>query len=93
MIHPMHIVDTTRSRGIGEIVPGTLMTLAHYVETTISLTVFTAYIVITLQTHSSFHSPNAPLRVLAAWPVFFLWRVIHEKMHLQPKEKMADEKV
>jgi len=78
---------------VAEIMPGTLGTLDHYVETTISLTVFTAYIVVTLQTHSSFHSPNAPLRIRAAWPGLFLWRVIHEKMNPQPKEKMADEKV
>ena len=72
---------------------GTPEPLARYIETTISLTLFTAYIVITLQTHSSFHSPNSPLRIRAAWPGIFLWRVIHAIMNPRPKEKMADEKV
>jgi hypothetical protein len=71
---------------------GALETLPHYIATTILLTLFTAYIVITLQTHSSFHPPNSPLRIRVAWPGIFLWRVIHEKINPQPK-KMADENV
>ncbi|KAG1736662.1 uncharacterized protein EDB91DRAFT_1142013, partial [Suillus paluster] len=43
---------------VAEINPGTLATIPQYVETTISLTLLTVYIIITLQTHSSFHKKN-----------------------------------
>ena len=78
---------------VAEINPGTLETLAHYVETTISLTVLTIYIVITLQTETSFHEKDAKFHQRAAWPYLFLRRWILEKRR-GPKggrEKTADE--
>ncbi|KAG1837319.1 hypothetical protein DFJ58DRAFT_669005 [Suillus subalutaceus] len=55
---------------------GSLQTLDRYVESTISLTAFTIYIVITLQTHSSFHEHNAPILRRAIWPVLTLWKIV-----------------
>jgi hypothetical protein len=51
-------------------------TLARYVEVTVSLTIFTAWLVITLQTESSFHHKGSSLWKRAGWPMFFL----HEKL-------------
>jgi hypothetical protein len=76
-----------------EIKPGSLETLAHYVEATISLTLFTFYIVITLQKHTSFHEENAKFYQRAAWPYLSLRRWILEK-RTDPKggrAKMANE--
>ncbi|KAG1736654.1 uncharacterized protein EDB91DRAFT_1141995 [Suillus paluster] len=63
---------------VAEINPGTLGTIPHYVETTISLTLLTVYIVVTLQTHSSFHKKNATFLQRAAWPVLLLGRILFE---------------
>jgi len=62
-----------------EINPTSLGTLAHYVETTISFTLFTVYIVIALQTETSFHEKDAKFYQRAAWPYLFLRRWILEK--------------
>jgi len=59
-----------------EINPGSLQTLAHYVEATISLTLLTFYLVITLQKRTSIHRPNATFYERAAWPYLFLRRWI-----------------
>ena len=64
---------------VAEINPGTLGTLAHYVETTISFTLLTVYVVITLQTETSFHEKDAKFHQRAAWPYLFLRRWILEK--------------
>jgi hypothetical protein len=76
-----------------EINPGTLGTLAHYVETTISFTLLTVYIVITLQTHTSFHEENAKFYQRAAWPYLFLRRRIREKMENITAAKAESAKV
>jgi len=62
-----------------EINPSSLATLAHYVETTISFTLLTVYVVITFQTQTSFHEENAKFYERAAWPYLFLRRWILEK--------------
>jgi len=51
-----------------EINPSSLATLAHYVETTISFTLIIVYVIITHQTHTSFHEENAKFNQRAAWP-------------------------
>jgi hypothetical protein len=78
---------------VKEINSGSLETLAHYVETTISLTLLTVYVVVTLQPHSTVHRKDANLRERAAWPGILLWKVIHGKMYERPQVKTADDKV
>jgi hypothetical protein len=78
---------------VKEINPGSLETFARYVETTLSLTLLTVYIVITLQPHSTVHRKEANLRERAAWPGILLWKVIHGKMYGQPQVKTVDDKV
>ena len=62
-----------------EINPGSLETLAHYVETTILFTLLTVYIVVTIQEHTSLHEKDAKLHQRAAWPYLFLRRWMLEK--------------
>ncbi|OJA16737.1 hypothetical protein AZE42_07559 [Rhizopogon vesiculosus] len=91
---PASFIASVFGMNVKEINPGSLGTVAHYVEVTISLTMLTAYIVITLQTHSSVHEVDAPLRIRAAWPGILLWKVIREKASLQPiKEKTVADMV
>jgi len=73
---------------VSEINPGSLETLAHYVETTICLTLFTVYLVITLQPHSTIHTPGGTLLQRAAWPILFSKRWIQKK-----PDKSADDNV
>jgi len=63
-----------------EINTGSLETLSHYVETTIPLTVFIFYIVLTLQPRTAFHEKGANLQRRAAWPILLLWRAVPERM-------------
>jgi hypothetical protein len=76
---------------VKEINSGSLETLAHYVETTLSLTVFTIYLVVTLQSYSSVHRKGAKLRERAAWPGMFLWKVIYGQMYVRSQVKTADD--
>jgi len=56
-----------------EINTGSLETLSHYVETTIPLTAFIFYIVVTVQRHTAFHEKGAKWQRRAAWPILLLW--------------------
>jgi hypothetical protein len=67
---------------VAEFNQGALQTLAHYIEVTISLTLLTIYVVVTLQTHSTFHDRNAPFLRRAVWPALTFW-----KMMYKPREK------
>ncbi|KAG1883342.1 hypothetical protein F4604DRAFT_1677681 [Suillus subluteus] len=69
-------------------VPGGYETLAHYLEVTLSLTMFTIYIVVTLQTQSSFHDRDAPFLRRAVWPVLTFWKIMYK-----PKEKTLKDMV
>ncbi|KAG2130887.1 hypothetical protein DEU56DRAFT_740368, partial [Suillus clintonianus] len=58
---------------------GGLESLARYVEVTVGLTLLTIYVVVTLQTHSSFHNHNAPFMQRAVWPVLLCWKLMTSK--------------
>ncbi|KAG1736655.1 uncharacterized protein EDB91DRAFT_1142006 [Suillus paluster] len=73
---PASFLASVFGMNVAEINPTSLETIPHYVETTISLTLLTVYIVITLQTHSSFHKDNATFLQRAAWPVLSLRRIV-----------------
>jgi len=64
---------------VAEINPGSLQTLTHYVETTVALTIFTVYIVVALQSHSTIHNPGSSLLQRVAWPILFSKRWIWKK--------------
>jgi len=76
-----------------EINPGSLETLAHYVETTISFTLLTVYIVVALQKHALFHEENAKFYQRASWPYLFLRRWIRKKMEKITAAKAESAKV
>ncbi|KAG6331202.1 hypothetical protein ID866_7885 [Astraeus odoratus] len=48
-------------------------TLPHYIVASVLLTGFTAWLVIALQTHSSFHPFGCSPWRRFAWPVFYIW--------------------
>ncbi|KAG1736667.1 uncharacterized protein EDB91DRAFT_1055551, partial [Suillus paluster] len=73
---PASFLASVFGMNVSEINPGSLETIPHYVETTISLTLLTVYIVVTLQTHSSFHEKDATFLQRAAWPVLSLRKIV-----------------
>ncbi|OJA16735.1 hypothetical protein AZE42_07557 [Rhizopogon vesiculosus] len=68
---------------VKEINPGSLETLVRYIQITIALTALTFYVVVTLQTHTSFHERGAPLHKRAAWPVILPQKILR-KMKRSP---------
>ncbi|KAG0699512.1 hypothetical protein DFH29DRAFT_1001932 [Suillus ampliporus] len=73
---PASFLASVFGMNVAEIVPGTRETLDHYVETTISLTLLTIYVVVTLQKHSSFHEKHSTFLQRAAWPILSLRRIM-----------------
>jgi hypothetical protein len=71
---------------VEEFSSGGYQTLAHYAEVTLSLTLFTIYTVVTLQTQSSFHDRNAPFLRRAVWPI-----LTFQKMMCKTKEKTVED--
>ncbi|KAG0699510.1 hypothetical protein DFH29DRAFT_44556 [Suillus ampliporus] len=77
---PASFTASVFGMNVAEIAPGTLETLAHYAETTILLTLLTVYIVVTLQTYSSFHEKHSTFLQRAAWPVLSLRRIVFKPL-------------
>ncbi|KAG2140513.1 uncharacterized protein EDB93DRAFT_1252799 [Suillus bovinus] len=75
---PASFLASVFGMNVVEFNSGSLQTLSRYVEITISLTLFTVYLVVTLQTHSSFHDRNAPFMRRAVWPALTLWKAMHK---------------
>ncbi|KAF9237252.1 hypothetical protein BU15DRAFT_48954 [Melanogaster broomeanus] len=46
--------------------------IVHYVEATLTLTLFTAWLVVALQTESNFHPKESSFWRRAGWPMFYL---------------------
>lgn len=65
---------------VGEINPGTKETLSHYAEATVILTVVTAWLVIALQTESSFWPKGSRLPRRLSWPIFYSVRQAKESL-------------
>ena len=63
-----------------EINSGSFKTLATYVESTAILTVVTAWVVIALQEHNSFHPGGRDILSRVAWPVFYGYGLMKKMM-------------
>ncbi|KAG2357380.1 hypothetical protein BDR07DRAFT_1463573 [Suillus spraguei] len=85
---PASLLASVFGMNVMEINEGTFLTLDRYVEVSISLTLFTVYIVITLQPYSSFHDPDAPFLRRAVWPILTLCKVM-TKTRVKTEEDMA----
>jgi hypothetical protein len=85
---PASFIASVFGMNVAEFSPGALETLGHYVEVTISLTLLTIYIVVTLQTHSSFHDQNAPFLRRAVWPALTFWKMMY-KTREKPEKDMV----
>ncbi|OJA16734.1 hypothetical protein AZE42_07555 [Rhizopogon vesiculosus] len=73
---PASLIASVFGMNVREISPGTLGTIGLYAQITIALTAFTFYVVVMLQTHTSFHERGAPLRKRAAWPILLPWKIL-----------------
>ncbi|KAF8122700.1 hypothetical protein EV363DRAFT_1359507 [Boletus edulis] len=73
---PASYLSSVFGMNVKEINPGTLETLATYVGSTIILTALTAWVVVALQEHSSFHPGKQSLARRVAWPLFYLCGMI-----------------
>ncbi|KAG1817382.1 hypothetical protein EV424DRAFT_1324487 [Suillus variegatus] len=76
---PASFLASVFGMNVVEFNSGSLQTLGRYVEVTVSLTLFTIYTVVTLQTYSSFHDHNAPFLRRAVWPILTLWKIMHKR--------------
>ncbi|KAI6127961.1 hypothetical protein EDD16DRAFT_1551259 [Pisolithus croceorrhizus] len=68
---PASLIASVFGMNVAEINPGTYETLSHYAEATVSLTVLTAWLVIAMQTESSFWPKGSPWWRRLAWPIYF----------------------
>ncbi|KAG2065410.1 hypothetical protein BDR04DRAFT_1174855 [Suillus decipiens] len=85
---PASLLASVFGMNVMEFNQGSLQTLDHYVEASISLTLFTIYIVITLQPHSSLHDTDAPFLRRAVWPILTLCKIM-AKTRVRTVEDMA----
>ncbi|KAL4063406.1 cora-like Mg2+ transporter protein-domain-containing protein [Scleroderma citrinum] len=69
---PASFVAGVFGMNVSEINPGTAESLIHYIEATIALTIFTAWLIVSLQSHSSVHKEGSGLWRRVLWPVFFV---------------------
>jgi hypothetical protein len=83
---PASFLASVFGMNVEEFSSGGYQTLAHYAEVTLSLTLFTIYTVVTLQTQSSFHDRNAPFLRRAVWPI-----LTFQKMMWKTKEKTVED--
>ncbi|OJA15002.1 hypothetical protein AZE42_07800 [Rhizopogon vesiculosus] len=72
---PASLIASIFGMNVKEINPGTLGTIVLYAEVTIALTAFIFYVVVTLQTHTSFHKHGASLWKRAVWPIILPGRL------------------
>ncbi|OJA11295.1 hypothetical protein AZE42_06522 [Rhizopogon vesiculosus] len=73
---PASLIASVFGMNVREINPGTLGTTVRYTQITIALTALTFYVVVTLQTHTSFHDRGATMCKRAAWPILLPWKIL-----------------
>ncbi|KAG0693594.1 hypothetical protein DFH29DRAFT_1007170 [Suillus ampliporus] len=61
---------------VAEINPGSLETIARYVEVTFMMTFITTWVVIAVQPYSSIHKTGDGVWRRAAWPAFYFYRKV-----------------
>jgi len=59
---------------VREVTDDATETLAHYAAVAVTLTVLTAWLVVSLQSHSPFHEPGAGFWRRLAWPFHYVMR-------------------
>ncbi|KAI5996504.1 cora-like Mg2+ transporter protein-domain-containing protein [Pisolithus orientalis] len=69
---PASLIASVFGMNVAEINPGTRETLSHYAEATVTLTVLTAWLVIAMQTESSFWPRGSPWWRRLVWPICFV---------------------
>ncbi|KIK99653.1 hypothetical protein PAXRUDRAFT_822497 [Paxillus rubicundulus Ve08.2h10] len=74
---PASFLANVFSMNVREITPGTKENLGHYAVATVALTMLTAWLVIALQTHSSFYPEGSGIWRRLAWPILSIYTVIY----------------
>ncbi|KAI6002549.1 cora-like Mg2+ transporter protein-domain-containing protein [Pisolithus marmoratus] len=75
---PASLIASVFGMNVAEINPGTYENLSHYAEATIALTALTVWLVIAMQTESSFWPKGSGWWRRLAWPIFFTTACIKE---------------
>ncbi|KAH7882413.1 hypothetical protein F5I97DRAFT_1987033 [Phlebopus sp. FC_14] len=70
---PASFIASVFGMNVVEINPDSNENLAHYAEATVALTLLTAWLVVGLQTHSSFYPTGSNIWRRLAWPIFFIY--------------------
>ncbi|KAF8553819.1 hypothetical protein OG21DRAFT_1522884 [Imleria badia] len=73
---PASYLSSVFGMNVAEINPGTLESLASYVESTVILTAVTIWVVVALQEHSTFHPGRSSVLKRIAWPAFYAYDMI-----------------
>ncbi|KAF6751710.1 hypothetical protein DFP72DRAFT_1172115 [Ephemerocybe angulata] len=83
---PASFIATVFGMNVKEMVPETLGTLPHYLETALTLTLATAWIIIAFQSKMYFQ-PRTPLWKRMGWPYVLLARHLKTGRHTLPVKK------
>ncbi|KAI6131031.1 hypothetical protein EDD16DRAFT_1792413 [Pisolithus croceorrhizus] len=85
---PASLMASIFGMNVKEINSGAYETLGHYAEATITLTVLTTWLVVAMQTESSFWPKGSPWWHRLAWPIFFAATRIKEwySRHRRPSK-------
>ncbi|KAN0078005.1 hypothetical protein V8E55_010062 [Tylopilus felleus] len=71
---PPYVLSCVFRMNVREFKPGATLTLAQYIEATITLICFCLWFTIALQEHSLFHPGGHIVRRLI-WPIYYVWGV------------------
>ncbi|KIO02910.1 hypothetical protein M404DRAFT_1001823 [Pisolithus tinctorius Marx 270] len=82
---PASLIASVFGMNVVEINPGTRETLSHYAEATVTLTVLTAWLVIAMQTESSFWPRGSPWWRRLVWPIYFVAGLRHRPTDKQQR--------
>ncbi|KAF8841997.1 hypothetical protein BDN67DRAFT_431054 [Paxillus ammoniavirescens] len=77
---PASFIASVFGMNVVEINPNTHATMTQYAETTIALTLLTAWLVMALHKHSSLHPEESHFVRRLAWPIFFIYERVFKEL-------------
>ncbi|KAH7925916.1 hypothetical protein BV22DRAFT_395683 [Leucogyrophana mollusca] len=87
---PAGLIAGVFGMNVKEINSNSYGTLGHYAETTLGLTILTAWIVVAIQSNSPLHAANSGFWKRLAWPALYARRRLRERVFGE-KEPAIDE--
>ncbi|KAI6021825.1 cora-like Mg2+ transporter protein-domain-containing protein [Pisolithus microcarpus] len=88
---PASLIASVFGMNVAEINPGTYETLGHYAEATVALTALTTWLVIAMQTESSFWPRGSPWWRRLVWPICYIAMHIKKWYSRRRRAPPADE--